>query len=137
MSIKKAQGGQLSVLIVDDNRYSAEALGKLLEYDGHKVEIAYDGESALHIANASYLDAIVLDIGLPGKNGYEIARVLKQTMQSPAILIALTGYGQEEDKLMAQEAGFDHHLTKPILSREIEELVFTHKANIEKRKMGL
>ncbi len=136
MPTKKNNECHASILIVDDNKYAALALGKLLERDGHTVEIAYDGEAALRMAHQSPPDAVVLDISLPGRSGYEIARLLRQTMQSPALLIALTGHGQEEDRLMAREAGFDHHITKPVLSAEIEELIFAHKANIEKSRMG-
>jgi DNA-binding response OmpR family regulator len=125
-----------SILIVDDNQYAAQALGRLLEHNGSKVELAYDGESALRIASASHLDAIVLDIGLPGKDGYEIAYFLKYKMRSPALLIALTGHGQGDDKRRARQAGFDHHLVKPVLSAEIEKLVSAHIAKVEKTRKG-
>lgn len=131
---KKSIGRQISILIVDDNEYAARSLGNLLERNGHTIALAYDGETALRMARETYPDAIILDIGLPGMSGYETARILKQTMNPPAFLIALTGYGQEEDKRLAQEAGFDHHLTKPVLSTEIERLIFTHKTEVEKGK---
>jgi DNA-binding response OmpR family regulator len=130
--MEKNMEKQVSILIVDDNKYAAQALGKLLEQNGHKVELAYDGEAALRIAHGSHVDAVILDIGLPGRSGYEIAHLLKETLRPPAVIIALTGYGQEEDKLMALDAGFDHHLTKPILSKEVEDVIFAHRAKIEK-----
>jgi CheY-like chemotaxis protein len=121
------------ILLVDDNRNAALMLGKLLRHNGHTVEIAYDGDAALRIAPESRPDVIILDIGLPGKNGYEVAQLLKKKMTAPALFIALTGYGQDEDKKRAHDAGFDHHLTKPILVAEIEELIFAHQAkNAEK-----
>ena len=110
------------VLVVDDNPFVAHALGKLLQRDGYKVKIAYDGESALAITRHFDLDAVILDIDLPGKNGYEIAQTLKKELTPRTPLIALTGYGRTEDKERAKEAGFDHHLTKPILVKEVEVL---------------
>ncbi len=112
------------LLVVDDNRRAAQALGKLLSKDGYEVTVAYDGEAALSIAQQTKPDAIILDIDLPGKNGYEVARALKYELNCPATLIALTGYyGQLEDKDEARDAGFDYHLTKPVLVADIEKLL--------------
>ena len=119
------------LLIVDDNKKAAEALGKLLTQDGYKVSFAYDGETAIALAQRSNPDAIILDIDLPGKDGYEVARILKYELNSPATLIALTGYyGRREDKQTAKDAGFDHHLTKPILVADIERLLTTPSRNV-------
>ena len=120
-----------NVLIVDDNQSVTSALGKLLERDGYKVETACDGETALMIAQESYPDAIILDIDLPGKNGYEIVRTLRKNLYSAALLIALSGYGQAEHKRMAREAGFDYHLTKPVLVAEIEQLLNAPRTKVK------
>jgi signal transduction histidine kinase/DNA-binding response OmpR family regulator len=102
------------VLVVDDNRDAAESLGLLLQVSGHDVRVCHDGASALQAAEDYGPDAVLLDIGLPGMDGYEIARRLRAVPATRgALLIALTGYGQAEDQRRAREAGFDHHLIKP------------------------
>jgi signal transduction histidine kinase/DNA-binding response OmpR family regulator len=102
------------VLVVDDNRDAAESLGLLLEVSGHQVRICHDGASALAAAADYQPEVVLLDIGLPGMNGYEVARRLRgHAATRKALLIALTGYGQAEDEQRAREAGFDHHLIKP------------------------
>jgi len=122
------------VLIVDDNKYAALALQELLGKDGYDVDVAYDGETALIMARDADPDVIVLDIKLPGKSGYDVARILKQELHSSALLIALTGlYGRAEDKRKAREAGFDHHLIKPILTSEIEELIDAPRTPVESK----
>lgn len=108
-----------TILIVDDNAAAAQGLSQLLEHQGHRVMVAYSGEEALSAARASAPNVIVLDIGLPDIDGYEVARRLRRNGAS-ASLIALTGYGQIEDKRRASDAGFDHHLTKPVGIKEIE-----------------
>ncbi len=104
----------LRVLVVDDNVDTAATLAMLVRESGHDVRIAYDGSSVLEAALDFRPDVILLDIGLPGLNGYEVG---KQIRQQPAlqntVLVALTGYGQENDRQSSQEAGFDHHLVKP------------------------
>jgi len=103
------------VLVVDDNVDSAESLSVVLALEGHKTKTAHDGPSALELARAFRPQVTLLDIGLPGMSGYEVARELrKQPGGRKAKLIALTGYGQEEDQRKSREAGFDHHLTKPV-----------------------
>lgn len=105
----------LRVLVVDDNVDSAVGLAKLLTRAGHKITLAYDGEEALERAKEQSPEAIVLDIGLPGMDGYEVARRLrKEAWGRHTLLIAVTGYGQEEDRQRALYAGFDHHLVKPV-----------------------
>jgi len=101
------------ILVVDDNRDSAESLALLLELRGFEIRIAFDGQSALATARSFQPDVIILDIGLPVMDGYEVARRLREegvTCQ----LVALTGYGQDEDRKRSREAGFDHHLIKPV-----------------------
>ena len=102
------------VLIVDDNVDSATTIGALLELRGHQVRITHDAESALAAAAAFRPDAALLDIGLPGADGYELARRLRRDERTRAVrLVALTGWGQDADRAQAEAAGFDAHLTKP------------------------
>jgi signal transduction histidine kinase/ActR/RegA family two-component response regulator len=103
------------VLIVDDNRDAAESLGLLLSCLGSKVRVVYDGPTALE-ATSSFRPAVVLlDIGMPGMDGYEVARRVRQQAALKGVtLIALTGWGQEEDRRRCRQAGFDHHLVKPV-----------------------
>ena len=104
-----------NLLVVDDNQDSAASLGELLELWGHRVHVAYDGPEAIRAALAHLPDAVLLDIGLPDMNGYEVAqRLRREPALEGTMLIALTGYGQEEDRRKAGQAGFDHHLTKPV-----------------------
>jgi CheY-like chemotaxis protein len=103
------------VLVVDDNRDAAESLAMMLELSGHDTAMAHDGPGALGAAPAFCPDVVLLDIGMPGMNGYEVAEQLRQTAPGRhALLVALTGWGQDEDKRRAVAAGFDHHLTKPV-----------------------
>jgi two-component system, chemotaxis family, CheB/CheR fusion protein len=103
------------VLVVDDNVDTAESLALLLRLKGHEVETAHDGPAALETAGSFHPEVVLLDIGLPGLDGYQVAGQLRQRRRTArALLVALTGYGQEEDQYLAREAGFDHHLTKPV-----------------------
>jgi CheY-like chemotaxis protein len=110
----------LRVLIVDDNADAAESLGILLRAIGYKVAVEFNAGAALAYASAQQVQAFVLDIGLPDMSGYELAtRLRKIPGCDNAILIALTGYGQEHDRAQAREAGFDHHLTKPADTQQL------------------
>lgn len=103
------------VLLVDDNRDFIDGMAALLREYGHEVQVAYDGHTGLDLATRFMPDAALLDIGLPGLNGYALARELKGTVATHAIfLVAVTGWGQEKDRLLAREAGFDQHLVKPV-----------------------
>ncbi|MES2931301.1 MAG: ATP-binding protein [Patescibacteria group bacterium] len=113
----------LRILIVDDNRAAADALAKLLALRGNVTEAVYMGEDAIERAPGFCPEVVLLDIGLPTMDGYEIARLLKSDPNFSATLIALTGYGQESDVRKATKAGFDHHLTKPAGLAEIEEIL--------------
>jgi PAS domain S-box-containing protein len=105
----------LRVLVVDDNRDSAESLSLLLQMLGNDVSSAYDGEEAVQMAIALKPDVVLLDIGLPKLTGYDVARRIRlEPWGSSATLIAITGWGQTEDKELSREAGFDHHLVKPV-----------------------
>ncbi len=112
----------LKILVVDDNESATRALTRLLELRGHTARPAYDGTEALGAADKFAPDVIFLDIGLPDTDGYEVARIL-QEHDRPYYLIALTGYGQAEDKARAQDAGFDAHLTKPASLAAIEAIL--------------
>ncbi|MCI0699633.1 MAG: ATP-binding protein [Planctomycetia bacterium] len=102
------------VLVVDDNQDAADSLAELLRLAGHDVQTAYNGTAALELARKHSVEVILLDLGLPGMSGHEVARrVREQAGQRSVMLIALTGWGQPEDRRRTQEAGFDHHLTKP------------------------
>jgi CheY-like chemotaxis protein len=112
------------VLVIEDNLDSAEAMAMLLELWGHEVRISQDGKSALAIAEELRPDIVLLDIGLPGINGYEVARQLRETASlEGATLVAVTGYGQAEDLRRSAEAGFHAHLTKPVDPAEIRRLI--------------
>ncbi|MEO7009094.1 MAG: ATP-binding protein, partial [Caldimonas sp.] len=103
------------ILVVDDNRDAAASLALLLQLNGHEVQVAHDGEEALRFARAGAPDAVVLDVGLPTINGYEVARRMRAMPALRAIrLIALTGYGRDSDRHSAAEAGFDAYFVKPV-----------------------
>ena len=117
-----------TILIVDDNEAAADGLQKLLEYGGHKVLVAYTGAAALEQARAQCPEVILLDIGLPDISGYELAKQLNKEKSPHPLLIALSGYSQQEDKDRAIEAGFDHYLVKPVSVKEIETLLSQKKS---------
>jgi CheY-like chemotaxis protein len=103
------------VLIVDDNRDAASSLALLLGLDGHRTVVAHDGAEALEAAERLRPDVVLLDIGLPGMSGYEVGRRMRhQPWGRGIMLIALTGWGQPEDRRRSSEAGFDAHLVKPV-----------------------
>jgi len=108
-------GARRKILVVDDNRDSAMSLSLLLELDGHEVRRAYDGVEALEIAEDFRPEITLLDIGMPRLDGYGAARELRRRdWARDSLLVALTGWGQQEDKRLAREAGFDHHMVKPV-----------------------
>jgi signal transduction histidine kinase len=105
----------LRILIVDDNTDGARSLSRVLAISGNSVRTANDGIEALAIAGEFRPEIVLLDIGMPGMNGYEVAGMLRRmAIQPDPVLVALTGWGSEEDRRKATEAGFDHHLTKPV-----------------------
>jgi CheY-like chemotaxis protein len=106
---------QRRILLVDDNRDSADSLAMLLKVMGHEVRIAHDGLEAVEGAETFQPHVILLDIGLPRLNGYEAARrIREQQRHKDLTLVALTGFGQDEDRRRAEEAGFDAHMVKPV-----------------------
>jgi CheY-like chemotaxis protein len=104
----------IRVLVADDNKDAADSLQRILALYGYEVRMAYDGEAALKLAAGFDPAIVVLDIGMPGPNGYEVARKLRERRGDKITLVALTGWGQEGDRRRATEAGFDYHLTKPV-----------------------
>jgi signal transduction histidine kinase/CheY-like chemotaxis protein len=103
------------ILLADDNRDAAESLAILLRLEGHQVELAHDGEAALDRFERQRPDVALLDIGMPKRNGYEVARQIRAAPRgNEVVLIAVTGWAQDSDKAQSRAAGFDHHLTKPI-----------------------
>jgi two-component system, chemotaxis family, CheB/CheR fusion protein len=103
------------ILVVDDNVDAADTLAMLLKFVGHDVKVVHDGAAALKVTEQFHPQVVLLDIGMPRMDGYEVARRMRQQPgMDKAILMALTGYGQDEDRRRAWEAGFDHHLTKPV-----------------------
>jgi two-component system CheB/CheR fusion protein len=116
--------GTARVLLVEDNPDTAESLTMLLELLGHRLRAAHDGVAALDAARANIPDVMLVDIGLPGMDGYEVARRVRRDPQlKDVVLVALTGYGREEDKQQAMAAGFDYHLVKPVAPDALHGLV--------------
>ena len=101
------------ILVVDDNRDAADSLGVLLKFLGADVKVAHDGREALAAFEAHRPAVVLLDIGMPGMDGYEVARAIRSRADGGVPLVALTGWGQEEDRRRVREAGFNHHLVKP------------------------
>lgn len=112
------------LLVVDDNRDAAESMSMLLEMWGHEVAYAYDGPTAIETAEQWHPEAVFLDIGLPGMDGYEVAERLRGLPEAKhAVLIAITGYGQEDDRRRSRRAGIDHHLVKPVAPDALRSLI--------------
>jgi CheY-like chemotaxis protein len=122
-----AQGAavpQRRILVVDDNRDAADSLAMILKLLGADVQVAHDGQEALAAYDRYHPGVVLLDIGMPGMDGYEVARQLRVRMNGErAALVALTGWGQEQDRQRSQEAGFDHHLVKPAEIAALEALL--------------
>ena len=117
------------VLLVDDSVDAAEAMSMLLETLGHEVRVMHDGPSALAVVDDFTPDVVILDIGLPGMDGFEVAREMRtRAVTKTALLIALTGYGADSDKQKARDAGFDHHLVKPVSFTAIETVIAASSA---------
>jgi two-component system CheB/CheR fusion protein len=118
------------VLIVEDNEDAAESLRLLLTGWGHEVHTAADGEKAIEIAGSVQPDVVLLDVGLPGMSGYEVARRLRALPSGERFrVIAMTGYGQEEDRRQSREAGMDAHVVKPVLPKQLSSLLTSATAD--------
>jgi signal transduction histidine kinase/ActR/RegA family two-component response regulator len=114
-SIDQNQTRSSTILIVDDNKDAAHSLGLLLRMLGHDVQTANDGLSALEVLESYHPTVMLLDLGMPGMDGYEVVRRARELPQCKhTIFVALTGWGQEEDRQRTRDAGFDHHLLKPV-----------------------
>ncbi|MGH8587062.1 MAG: ATP-binding response regulator [Gammaproteobacteria bacterium] len=112
------------ILVVDDNPDTADSLGMLLRMMGNEVHMAHDGLEAVGAAAAFRPDVVLLDLGLPKLNGYEAARrIREQDGGTDMVLVAVTGWGQEEDRRRSKEAGFDHHMTKPVEFAALQKLL--------------
>ncbi len=111
--------GRLRILVVDDNRDTVTSCARLLKRLSHDVETAYDGLAALEEARSFRPQVVFLDIGLPGMNGYDVARTLRDEGFQSEMFVAVSGYGQPDDRRRSREAGFDHHLVKPIDQADI------------------
>jgi CheY-like chemotaxis protein len=114
-----------SILIIEDNADARDALRALLELEGHAVEAVGEGQEALELARAKDPDIALVDIGLPGIDGYEVARRVRARDARRPVLIALTGYGQPEDRRRATEAGFDDMLVKPVDPGALADMLAT------------
>jgi CheY-like chemotaxis protein len=120
----RAAGPRRRVLVADDNPDSATTLSIMLEVLGNEVRVARDGEEAVRLAQGFRPDAILLDIGMPRMNGYDACEAIRrQPWAADALIVALTGWGQEEDKSRSRAAGFDRHLVKPVEPATIEKLI--------------
>ncbi|MGA1834322.1 ATP-binding protein [Rhizobium wenxiniae] len=115
---------RLKVLVIDDNPIIADTMGMLLEDIGHEFEAVHNGRGALDAARNYRPDAILLDIGLPDMDGYEVCRALRHDhLFEHTTIIAQTGWGQDKDKELAKEAGFDFHLTKPVPLADLQRIL--------------
>jgi CheY-like chemotaxis protein len=113
------------ILLIEDHADARDALRVLLELEGHTVEVAAAGPEGLEIALVKRPEVALVDIGLPGVDGYEVARRMRALGLEGTVLIALTGYSQPEDRRRAAEAGFDAHLVKPVDPAELTRLLAT------------
>lgn len=123
-SVVERMSKPLRILIIDDNQAGSEALGRLLKFRGHHTKLAFNGVSGLRIALDEQPDVVLLDIGLPDIDGYEVAHRLRQHKYR-GLIVALTGYGQDEDRKKAIDAGCDEHLIKPVGLKDIESLLMS------------
>ncbi|HZZ94081.1 MAG TPA: response regulator [Usitatibacter sp.] len=122
-AVTQPGAAQRRVLVVDDNADAADSLAMLLCAHGDAVRLAYDGEQAVEEDTQFRPDIILLDIGLPKLSGYDVARAIRARRGAVVLIVAITGWGQDEDRQRAREAGFDHHFTKPVdIDRLLEVL---------------
>ena len=112
------------ILVVDDNVDAAVSLSRLLAILGHEVQVARDGPSAVYLARSMRPDVVLLDIGLPGADGFQVAEILRRETDAASMkIIAVTGGGREDDRQRSQESGFDHYLLKPVEIGFLESLL--------------
>lgn len=125
-------GARLRILVVDDNVDAAETMAILLRLLGHEVTTVHDGYAALEAAASMEPQVVLLDIGLPGLDGYEVCRRLRRDRLKQSVIVAMTGYGQDDDRQRSQKAGFDAHLVKPVDPEELQPLL----TNLTSRSVG-
>jgi PAS domain S-box-containing protein len=124
----KGAAAPCRILVVDDNRDAADSLALMLQLTGHEVHTAHDGLEAVAAATKLKPDVVLLDIGMPHLNGFDAARLIRENLRGQeTLLVALTGWGQEEDRRRSQEAGFDYHLVKPVDPAALQTLLETRK----------
>jgi CheY-like chemotaxis protein len=111
------------ILLIEDNADAREALRALLELDGYEVHAAADGTEGLDLARTKVPEVVLIDIGLPGFDGYEVARRMKVLPAPPSVMIALTGYSEPEDRQRAKDVGFAAHLVKPVDPDDLSRLL--------------
>ena len=116
-------GRAVRVLVVDDYPGTAESMATLLRLHGYEVDAARSGLTALELARARRPDAVLLDISMPGMDGFKVAKQLRETFPNPPLLIAITAHGSEEDRRRCLESGFDVHLVKPADPDKVERLI--------------
>ncbi len=125
------------VLLIDDNKAATEALGMILGYWGHTVHLCNDGSSGLRAADEFRPDVVLLDIGLPDVDGYAVARALRENrLHRAAVVIAVTGFGRDDDRRRSESAGFDAHLVKPLDLDALERLLGAPTLAIKGRREG-
>jgi two-component system CheB/CheR fusion protein len=120
---QQRSGQPLRVLVVEDSADTGESLAMLLRLYGHEVEVARDGATARQAAGRLTPAVLLIDIGLPKEDGYAVAKCLRGAMRSKPLLVAITGYGQEQDHQRSRAEGFDHHLVKPVEPDELKHLL--------------
>jgi CheY-like chemotaxis protein len=111
------------ILLVEDDDSVREALHRILAVDGHRVEVARDGPGGVELALATVPEVAFIDIGLPGIDGYEVGRRIRAALGARVLLVAVTAYGQEQDRQRSSEAGFDAHLVKPVSYEDLTRLL--------------
>jgi CheY-like chemotaxis protein len=125
------------VVVADDNRDAADSLKLLLELAGYDTFVAYDGQQALDFGARERPTAFILDVGMPDMTGYEVARrIRQQAWGRSALLVAVTGWGQDDDKERAKAAGFDHHFTKPVNPEQVEDVLVREAARLAAGDQG-
>jgi PAS domain S-box-containing protein len=130
-----AAAGRLRLLVIEDNLDGAETLKEILEMGGHEVAVAHEGQAGIATAHSFKPDVVLCDIGLPGFDGYEVARQIRADPSISPTLIALTGYTRPEDQRRAFKAGFDHHLGKPVQILDLERVLATITAHPTSRRI--
>jgi two-component system CheB/CheR fusion protein len=128
---RKSDLARFRILVVDDHRDAGESLATLLRLLGHQVRVAYDGMSAMEAARVFRPQVALLDIGMPGMDGIELgARLRREPELAGLLLVALTGYGRDEDRKRSSAAGFNHHLVKPVDIAALNGLLAQHAAQL-------